>query len=152
MSSGSQPFQLFASSIDPLGTTLLLASATTDDASTVVVAVSRLATALANIQWHGGGGVSWLVVNESRPMPAIDLMKTLCPSVMRCVDLTGCSPKAVDALQPPDIRDSRVSDIDVIYGPKMAYMNQDPALKKSFWITLQQWMSQSVDATVSRDH
>ncbi len=155
-SSGSQPFQLLASSIDPLGTTLLIASATALDASTVVVAVSRLAAALSNIELgaqstNREARISWLVANESLPMPTINLIKTLCPCIVRCIDLTRTGSIAFDVSKPVQISASRVAGIDSIFGPKMAQMNADAALKKSFWISLQQWMSHSHSAKFSRE-
>ncbi len=137
-SPGGQPFQLFASHIDPQGSTLVVATSNSDDASAVVMAVSRLAGALSQIQTVDAGGVSWLVAHEAMPLPTFDLLRSLCPSMVRWVDLTGSHQAAVDA-----------EDIFVISGPKMAVMNQDAAVKKSFWITLQQWMSEPVDSKLS---
>ncbi len=138
VSPGSQPFELFGSSIDPGCDTLILALAAPEVSDGTVIAVSRLAAALS----ANGFIMSWVVANEVAPeQPSLELLRSLCPTVTRLIDLTGACPLVAGAGFPSEFRAHGIDGVHLIFGPRMAEMNRDTGLKKSFWLRLQQWMS-----------
>lgn len=148
---GSQPFQLVASHIHCWGSTVILASAPADESDSIVTSVARLSDAISKLFCASGGddaadsaSVSWLVVRDELVMPSLELLKSLCPRLQAVIDLTGAGRRSETTSH---FEMSYVSlpqaDVSIVYGPKIGLMNQDPALKKAFWVSLQDWIAMS---------